>query len=55
MVTPKIERENEARNYGKFIIAPLERGFGDTSGMRFAGSFSLPLTVPRFLPCASPM
>jgi len=32
MVTPKIERENEARNYGKFIIAPLERGFGDTLG-----------------------
>ena len=32
MVTPKIEREAEARNYGKFVIAPLERGFGDTLG-----------------------
>lgn len=32
MVTPKIEREDESRNYGKFIIAPLERGFGDTLG-----------------------
>ncbi len=32
MVTPKIEREAEARNYGKFIISPLERGYGDTLG-----------------------
>ena len=32
MVTPKIEREAEARNYGKLVIAPLERGFGDTLG-----------------------
>lgn len=32
MVTPKIESEDDARNYGKFIIAPLERGFGDTLG-----------------------
>jgi len=32
MVTPKIEREDDARNYGKFVIAPLERGFGDTLG-----------------------
>lgn len=32
MVTPKIEREAEARNYGKFIIAPLERGYGATLG-----------------------
>jgi DNA-directed RNA polymerase subunit alpha len=32
MVTPKIEREDESRNYGKFVIAPLERGFGDTLG-----------------------
>lgn len=30
MVTPKIEREAEARNYGKFIISPLERGYGIT-------------------------
>jgi DNA-directed RNA polymerase subunit alpha len=30
MVTPKVEREAEARNYGKFVISPLERGFGDT-------------------------
>jgi DNA-directed RNA polymerase subunit alpha len=32
MVTPKIEREAEARNYGKFFIGPLERGFGITLG-----------------------
>ena len=32
MVTPKIEREAEARNYGKFIIGPLERGDGITLG-----------------------
>lgn len=32
MVTPKIEREAEARNYGKFVISPLERGYGNTLG-----------------------
>lgn len=32
MVTPKVEREAEARNYGKFVITPLERGFGVTLG-----------------------
>ena len=32
MIPPKIEREAEARNYGKFIISPLERGFGVTLG-----------------------
>lgn len=32
MVTPKVEREAEARNYGKFVISPLERGFGVTIG-----------------------
>jgi len=32
MVTPKIEREAESRNYGKFIISPLERGYGATIG-----------------------
>jgi DNA-directed RNA polymerase subunit alpha len=32
MVMPKIEREAEARNYGKFIISPLERGYGVTLG-----------------------
>ncbi len=32
MVTPKIEREAEARNYGKFYIGPLERGYGITLG-----------------------
>ena len=32
MVTPKIERDAEARNYGKFFISPLERGFGITLG-----------------------
>ncbi len=32
MVTPKVEREAEARNYGKFVISPLERGYGITVG-----------------------
>jgi DNA-directed RNA polymerase subunit alpha len=32
MVTPKVERDAEARNYGKFVISPLERGFGVTLG-----------------------
>ncbi len=32
MVTPRVEREAEARNYGKFVISPLERGFGVTIG-----------------------
>ena len=32
MVTPKIEREAEARNYGKFVIGPLEHGYGITLG-----------------------
>jgi len=32
MVKPKVERIAEARNYGKFSISPLERGFGTTIG-----------------------
>lgn len=32
MVMPKIEREAETRSYGKFIISPLERGYGVTLG-----------------------
>jgi DNA-directed RNA polymerase subunit alpha len=32
MVKPKVERVAEARNYGKFAISPLERGFGTTVG-----------------------
>jgi DNA-directed RNA polymerase subunit alpha len=32
MVMPKIEREAVARNYGKFVISPLERGYGVTVG-----------------------
>jgi DNA-directed RNA polymerase subunit alpha len=32
MVTPKVERVAEARNYGKFAIGPLERGYGVTLG-----------------------
>lgn len=32
MVSPKIERQAEARNYGQFIISPLERGYGITMG-----------------------
>ena len=32
MVTPKVERVAEARNYGKFVVSPLERGYGVTLG-----------------------
>src|SRR5512143_2338837 len=32
MVLPKIEGEVVARNYGKFIISPLENGYGVTLG-----------------------
>jgi DNA-directed RNA polymerase subunit alpha len=32
MVTPKVERAAEARNYGKFVVSPLERGYGVTLG-----------------------
>ncbi len=32
MAMPKIEREAEARNYGKFVISPLEHGYGVTLG-----------------------
>ena len=32
MVTPKVERVAEAHNYGKFIVSPLERGYGVTLG-----------------------
>lgn len=32
MVLPKIEGENISRNYGKFIISPLESGYGVTVG-----------------------
>jgi len=32
MVMPKIEREAESRNYGKFVISPLEHGYGVTLG-----------------------
>ncbi len=32
MVTPRIERKAESRNYGKFDISPLERGYGNTLG-----------------------
>ncbi len=32
MVMPKIEREAVARNYGKFVISPLESGYGVTLG-----------------------
>jgi DNA-directed RNA polymerase subunit alpha len=31
-VLPKIEREASARNYGRFIIGPMESGFGLTIG-----------------------
>ncbi len=32
MVMPKIERVNESRNYSKFVIEPLEEGYGTTIG-----------------------
>ena len=32
MVTPRIEAVAESRNYGKFEISPLERGYGITLG-----------------------
>lgn len=32
MVTPRIESVAESRNYGKFEISPLERGYGITLG-----------------------
>lgn len=32
MVMPKIEREAVAQNYGKFLISPLEGGYGITIG-----------------------
>lgn len=32
MVTPRIEREAEARNYGKYTVSPLEQGYGNTLG-----------------------
>jgi DNA-directed RNA polymerase subunit alpha len=32
MVMPKIERDALARNYGKFVVGPLERGYGITVG-----------------------
>lgn len=32
MVKPKVERVEESRNYGRFVISPLERGFGVTIG-----------------------
>lgn len=32
MQMPKVERVAETRNYGKFVISPLERGYGVTLG-----------------------
>jgi len=32
IVMPTIEREAESRNYGKFVISPLEHGYGVTLG-----------------------
>lgn len=32
LVTPTLERDAEARNYAKFMIGPLERGYGVTLG-----------------------
>ena len=32
LVSPKVERSEELRDYGKFTISPLERGYGVTLG-----------------------
>lgn len=32
MVSPTLEKEAEARNYAKFVVSPLERGYGVTLG-----------------------
>lgn len=32
MVTPKVDRDQVIRDYGKFVISPLERGYGVTLG-----------------------
>jgi DNA-directed RNA polymerase subunit alpha len=32
MVTPTLERKDEARNYAKFAVGPLEQGYGVTLG-----------------------
>jgi len=32
MVTPVLERDKESRNYAKFVIGPLEQGYGVTLG-----------------------
>jgi len=32
MVLPKIEGDASSRNYGRFVISPLESGFGITVG-----------------------
>ncbi|MEK6220997.1 MAG: DNA-directed RNA polymerase subunit alpha [Chloroflexota bacterium] len=32
MVSPKIEREADSRNFGKYTVSPLERGYGNTLG-----------------------
>ncbi|KPL84101.1 DNA-directed RNA polymerase subunit alpha [Thermanaerothrix daxensis] len=32
MVKPRIEQDVQARNYGRFVISPLERGYGVTLG-----------------------
>ena len=32
MVTPELVREKESRNYSKFVISPLEQGYGVTLG-----------------------
>ena len=32
MVLPKIEGDSISRNYGKFIVSPLESGYGTTLG-----------------------
>ena len=36
-VLPKIEREASARNYGQFVIGPMESGYGITLGNACGG------------------
>lgn len=38
---PNIHKIDENDNYGKFVVEPLERGYGTTLGIHFVGFFFL--------------
>ena len=46
----EVQEYVESENYGKFVLSPLERGFGTTIGMRFAGSCFHPYREPQYSP-----